>query len=142
MRKIFCLGIMVALVLPASYALSFSDKEQDCSKCHTLKKDEAAILLKDLAPNLSILDIRVNPVKGLWEVDMESGGRKGIAYVDFSKKYLFLGNVFDIAAKKNLTQDRLTEISRIDVSQIPLEDALVMGDKLAKYRVILFDDPD
>jgi hypothetical protein len=30
----------------------------------------------------------------------------------------------------------------VDVSQIPLEDALVMGDPKAKIRIVAFDDPD
>jgi thiol:disulfide interchange protein DsbC len=142
MKTIFCLGIMVALVLSASYVLGFSDKEQDCSKCHTLKKDEAATLLKDLIPNPNILDVRTSPMKGMWEIDLESGGRKGLVYVDFSKKYMVYGSIVEIGSRKNLTQDRITDINRIDISQIPLEDALVVGDKLANYKVILFDDPD
>ncbi len=142
MRKMFCLGVMVALVLSASFAFGFSDKEQDCSKCHTLKKDEAATLLKDLIPNPNILEINTSPMKGMWEVDLESGGRKGLVYVDFSKKYMVYGNIVEIGSRKNLTQERMIEISKVDVSQIPLDDALVMGDKLAKYKVILFDDPD
>jgi hypothetical protein len=28
------------------------------------------------------------------------------------------------------------------VSQIPLDDAVVIGDRQAKYRVIVFDDPE
>ncbi len=142
MRKMFCLGVMVALVLSASFAFGFSDKEQDCSKCHTLKKDEAATLLKDLIPNPNILEIKTSPMKGMWEVDLESGGRKGLVYVDFSKKYMVYGNIVEIGTRKNLTQERIVEVSKIDISQIPLDDALVMGDKLAKYKVILFDDPD
>ena len=77
-----------------------------------------------------------------WEVFSESGGKKGLFYVDFSKKYLMLGSMVSIKEKKNLTQERFTELNKIDVSQIPLEDALVMGDQKAKIRIIAFDDPD
>ena len=82
------------------------------------------------------------PVKGLWEVDIDAAGKKGPLYVDFSKKYLISGAVVSIKDKKNLTQERLTELNKVDVSKIPLDDALVMGDKDAKHRVIVFDDPD
>jgi len=134
--------VVIVFLCPASYSFGFSDRAQDCSKCHILKEDEALTLLRNFAPNLKILEIRTSPVKGMWEVDIEVGNRKAVAYVDFSKKYFLPGPIFEIKARKNLTQERLIEISKVDVSQIPLEDALVMGDKMAKYKVIVFDDPD
>jgi thiol:disulfide interchange protein DsbC len=107
-----------------------------------LGKDEAAVLLKDLAPDLKILEIRPGPVKELWEIAVQSGERKGLLYLDSSKKYFFQGAIIDLKTKANLTQDRMSELNKIDVSMIPLDDALVMGDKEAKYKVIVFDDPD
>lgn len=142
MRKILFLLCMAVLLLPASYSYGFSSKDEDCSKCHTLSKEEAASLLKDLIPNVKVLEVRVSPLKGVWEVDVEAGGKKGPTYVDFSKKYLVAGSIIGIKEKKNLTQERLTELNRVDVSQIPLGDALVMGDKDAKNKVIVFDDPE
>ena len=84
----------------------------------------------------------MSPSKGLWEVYSQSGGRKGIFYVDFGKKHAFLGSMISIAEKKNLSQERLSELNKIDVSQIPLQDALVVGNPNAKFKVIVFDDPD
>jgi thiol:disulfide interchange protein DsbC len=107
-----------------------------------LSKEEARDLLKDLLPNINILDIRLSPTKALWEIFSESGGRKGLVYVDFSKKYLVLGNIFSIKERKNLTQERTADLNKVDLSQIPLGDALVMGDPKARIRIIAFDDPD
>lgn len=141
MSKIFFV-VAIVLALPLSYSHGFSEKGQNCSKCHTLKSDEASALLKDIIPNLKVLDIRTSPVKGMWEVDIEAGGRKGLVYIDFSKKHAISGQILAIKEKKNLTQERLIEINKVDVSQIPLSDALIMGDKDAKHKVIVFDDPD
>ncbi len=141
MRKIVFSVVIAVLLLPLSYSYGFSEKGQDCSKCHTLSKEEATALLKDLAPNLTVLDVVMAPVKGVWEVDIETGGKKMPVYVDFSKKYLISGAVVSIKDKKNLSQDRLTELNKVDVSKIPLDDALVMGDKEAKHKIIVFDDP-
>jgi len=134
---------LIALcLLPASYSYSFETKGQECSKCHALHKDEARDLLKNVIPDVVILDIRISPVKGVWEVDLESRGRKAIVYVDFLKKHFFSGALVSIAERKNLTQEKLVELNKVDVSQIPLEDALVMGDQKARIRVIVFTDPD
>ena len=81
-------------------------------------------------------------MKELWEIAVQSGERKGLLYLDSSKKYFFQGAIIDLTTKANLTQDRMSELNKIDVSMIPLDDALVMGDKEAKYKVIVFDDPD
>jgi len=129
-------------LFPAARSLAFEAKGQDCSKCHTLNNEEAMSLLKDMIPNLKILGVQSSPVKGFYEVYLESGGRKGLIYVDFLKKHFFSGTLVSISERRNLTQERLTELHRVDVSQIPLEDALIMGDPKAKIRIVAFDDPD
>jgi thiol:disulfide interchange protein DsbC len=105
-------------------------------------KEEVAALLKDLAPDLKVLEIKESPVKGLWEVSIQSGERKGLLYLDSSRKYIIQGAIFDLSTKTNLTQEKLNELNKVDVTTIPLDDALVLGEKDAKYKVIVFDDPD
>ena len=128
--------------LPMGYSYGFEAGGQECSKCHTLNKDEARDLLKNVIPDLVIFDVRLSPVKGIWEVDIESRGRKAIVYVDFLKRHFISGALVSIGERKNLTQERFIELNKVDVSQIPLEDALVMGDQKARIRVIVFTDPD
>jgi len=134
--------LLLFCLLPMGYSYGFEAKGQECGKCHTLNKDEAKDLLKNVIPDVAILDVRISPVKGVWEVDLESRGRKAIVYVDFQKKHFFSGALVSIGEKKNLTQERLIELNKVDVSQIPLENALVMGDEKARIRVIVFTDPD
>jgi thiol:disulfide interchange protein DsbC len=121
---------------------AFEARGQDCSKCHTLNSTEARDLLKNFFPDVQVLEIRVSPSNGLWEIYSESGGRKGLLYLDFSKKYLLPGPLLLVKERRNLSQERLTDLFRIDLSQIPLEDALIMGDPGAKIRIVAFDDPD
>ena len=134
--------LFIGCLISANGSLAFETRGQDCSKCHKLSNVEARDLLKDVIPNLKVLEVSLSPAKGFWEVYLESGGRKGLIYVDFPKKHFLSGNLISIAGKKNLTQERLSELNKVDVSQIPLEDALVMGDLKARIRIIAFDDPD
>ncbi|HAM52231.1 MAG TPA: hypothetical protein DCP92_16635 [Nitrospiraceae bacterium] len=142
MRRIVLLMAAAFFLIPASYSHGFSEKGQDCSKCHTLSKEEATTLLKELDPNIKVLEITTSPMKSLWEVDIETNGKKGLTYIDFSKKYLISGSIFTFQEKKNLTKERFEELTKVDPSKIPLDDALVMGDKNAKYKLIVFDDPE
>jgi thiol:disulfide interchange protein DsbC len=146
MRKILSLLILAVLTF-STQACAVSDKDHDqkahdCIKCHILKTEEAAAILKDIAPDLKILNVGQAPVKGMWEVFLLAGGRKAIIYVDYSKKNFVSGAIIEIKAKKNLTQEKFDELNKIDVSKIPLDDALVLGDKNAKYKVIVFSDPE
>jgi thiol:disulfide interchange protein DsbC len=142
LKRLLVTFLLIFSLLPIGSAYSFEAKGQDCVKCHTLGNDEARDLLKGIFPDIKIVDIRVSPVKAFWEVFSESGGRKGLIYVDFSKKYLISGSLISIKERKNLSQERFAELNKIDVSQIPLDDALVMGDPKARIRIIAFDDPD
>ena len=140
-KKIIPFVLLLCFSL-SGYCFGFESRGQDCSKCHTLNKDEASDLLKSIFPGIKVLEVRVSAAKALWEVFAEVGGKKGIVYIDFSKNYVFPGAMISIKERRNLTQERLTELNRVDVSQIPLGDAIVMGDPKAKIRVIVFDDPD
>jgi thiol:disulfide interchange protein DsbC len=142
MRRFFLLFLVVLMLSAAADASGFSTKGQDCSKCHTLKKDEAASLLKSFDENIKVLGVGVGSVKYLFEVSIESNGKKGVVYIDFPKKHLFTGSLYQINGKRNLTQESQSEINKVNVSQIPLSDAIVLGEKNAKYRVIVFDDPE
>ena len=142
MVKTLLVSLLLFCFLPMRYSYGFEARGQNCSKCHMLSRDEARDLLKNVIPNPTILDIRLSPAKGFWEVYLESGGRKGLVYVDFLKKHFFSGALVSISEKKDLTQERLTELSKVRVSQIPLGDAVVMGDPRSRIRVIVFTDPD
>ena len=140
--KLFVLCLLSFCLLSAGTSFAFETKGQDCTKCHTLTTAEATDLIKPVAPDIKILEIRLSPSKPLWEVFAESRGRKMLLYVDLSKQYLFSGSLLSLKEKKNLTQESFTALNKVDVSKIPLNDALVLGDPKAGLRVIVFTDPD
>jgi thiol:disulfide interchange protein DsbC len=136
------LFFFILVSFPFSQAGAFEAKGQDCQKCHTLNNGEASALLKVFDPNINVVSVRQSPAKGFWEVSFDAGKNKGVVYIDFTKKHLFSGSLIQMQGKKNLTQDRLSELNRVDVSQIPLKDALVVGSTQAKTKVVVFDDPE
>jgi len=140
MHKTLCLVVIMLFVF-ASLACAGPEP--------TLTNDEAATILKETIPNVKVLNVSKAPVKGLWEVMVQSGRNKGLAYVDASKKFVIYGMIIDVATKKNLSKERFEELNKqfggsdkVDVSKIPTDDALVFGPADAKFRVIVFTDPD
>ena len=149
MRKITLLIILGAFLVLSGHGIAnaFPKGDQDCSKCHTLTNEQAKSILDNLFPNVKIINVQPGPITGLWEIGIDVGGRKAIIYLDYAKNHIISpqatgGNIVDIKTRTNLTQESFQNINKVDIAQIPLKDALFMGDKKAKYKVIVFDDPD
>ncbi|MEC4676671.1 MAG: hypothetical protein VST72_07125 [Nitrospirota bacterium] len=124
---------------------AFANGGKDCVKCHARDDEKIKQALIDMSPNaakINILSVGNGPIKGLWEVGFDIGGRKSLAYVDYSYKYIFAGNIFSVADRANLTRKSFAKINKVDVSRIPLKDALIVGDRNADNKIIVFDDPD
>lgn len=138
------LCLVAFLLFPAFPAAHAFQKEagpvKECTECHTLNVEEAQKILGGMVDN--VIAVVPGPFPGAWEVDVEKDGKKVPLYLDYSGKYLFSGQVIRMSDRKNLTGVRYTDLNRVDVSAIPLNDAVVYGNPRAKHRVIVFDDPD
>jgi thiol:disulfide interchange protein DsbC len=111
-----------------------------CTDCHSLTHAEAVKILGSTVDN--VLSVGPSPVNGLWEVDVEKGGKRLPLYINFSKEYVISGQILQMSTRKNLTESRILSMNRIDVSQVPLSGAIVVGKKNAARRIIVFDDPN
>ncbi len=111
-----------------------------CNECHSMTMDEATGLLKGGVDQVFSVDFAEMP--GLFVVEVEKQGKKFPLYVDFSKQYLVAGNIIRLNDHQNITQQRQAKINRVDITRIPLEDALLLGNPEARTRVIVFTDPE
>lgn len=144
---VYFLLLTSCFLLTSGNAYSFSNGgcEGDCKKCHSLSTQEVNGILKKM--NLShakVLSSQLSPVKSLWEIHIDDNGKKGIFYIDFSKKYLLTGPIIEISSGSNKTAESAQKIpiGIADVSKIPINNALVMGNARAPKKVIVFTDPD
>ncbi|HTB30247.1 MAG TPA: DsbC family protein [Steroidobacteraceae bacterium] len=90
-------------------------------------------------PEYAIDSIRPSGVDGVLEVVF--GGDR-IIYSDTAGEHIFNGHLFDVAAHRDLTDERLEEVTRIDVRQLPLADAFNLVRGNGKREIYLFEDPD
>lgn len=139
------LSVPAALLLFARGAPAFQKEgcgTADCRSCHTLNREQATGLLGGLVDN--VLTVEESPVHGLWVVDIVKQGRKFPIYIDFSKEFLISGQVVRLKTKEDITGTRFERLNTVSVnpSEIPLDDALVVGNPSAKRKVIVFSDPD
>lgn len=80
--------------------------------------------------------VRKLPI-GLYEVVVQGQ----IVYVDPAVKFFINGPIIDIQNGRNLTQERLDELAQIDVSKLPLDQALKTVRGNGKRVIYTFSDP-
>lgn len=134
-RSVISVAVIVftAMILLVQGAFA-ADKE--------LSADEAKQVLEKLAPNIEIISIEKAPVKGLWQVAAKAGGQKTVLYLDDSRQFVFIGNLLNIVTRENITKKKFDEINTVDVSSIPFEGSLILGDKKADTKIFVFTDPE
>lgn len=104
-------------------------------------REVEAIVLR-VVPDVTVESVSMSPLPGMYEVVIDTSGGKGILYLSSDMKHVIVGSIIDMQQGRNLTEARFTELSRVDFSSIPLDDALVLGNPRAKHKVIVLDDPD
>jgi thiol:disulfide interchange protein DsbC len=145
--SIFCLAAGLS-ALSSTPAMPFAPEgraDGDCVDCHSLTQDEARERLKRLISAGQVdrvVEVRTSGVPGLYEVAIEKQKRKYPLYLDFSKRYLIVGNVIELETMENLAKEREIDLNRVDPSVIPLNDAVVIGDPEAETKIVVFDDPE
>lgn len=145
MKRLSALMFVALLaVLPAAHALAFGGGgcgEGKCLDCHSLDKKEAATIIKDFP--LKVLSVKNPEVPGLWQLDVDRDGSKYTVYMDYSKKYLIVGNmdIVRIEDKTFLKSGKPMKMTKTVDVNIPLADALVIGKPDAGKKVVVFTDP-
>ncbi len=101
-----------------------------------------AVIRKSIAermPNApKIHEVKPSPVPGLWEIRIGNE----IRYMDPTGVFLIEGELIDLKAKKNLTEERVNQINRVDFATLPFKDAVVWKSGNGKRRVAVFADPN
>lgn len=101
-----------------------------------------AVIRKAIAermPNAPKIDeVRPAAMPGLWEIRFGND----IRYTDATGSYFIEGELVDLKTKKNLTEERVTQINRVDFGALPFKDALMWKNGTGKRRIAVFADPN
>lgn len=107
----------------------------------TATAQEAAIrkTLVERIPQLEKIDeIRTTPMKGLYEVRVGTD----LFYTDVKGNFLIQGELIDTHVRRNLTEDRIKQLTAVDVNTLPLQDAVVTVRGNGKRKLVVFADPN
>ncbi|MDT8425633.1 MAG: DsbC family protein [Methyloprofundus sp.] len=120
--------VFVALFLAGLFVApsAFADKQ-------ALKK-----VLAEMMPSISVDDISDSKIKGLYEVRVGSD----VFYVSEDGKYLIQGHMFDLAAKKDLTEEKLAEARAVLINGVAKDQMIIFKARDNKDTVTIFTDID
>ena len=103
--------------------------------------DEASLkkAIETAYPKFKVESITETPYAGLYEVFM--GGQ--IVYTDEKLSFLIAeGRLVDPKSKKDITGDRLEELTKIDFSSLPLDQAIKVVKGNGSRKLVVFSDVD
>lgn len=86
-----------------------------------------------------ITSVRPTPYAGLFEIVTED---HKLVYTDERAAYLFTGHIFEMKTFKDLTAERLEEITAIKFDSLPLDLAIKQVKGNGKRKVAVFSDSD
>ena len=81
------------------------------------------------------------PVPGLYEVRFRTQQGVQVLYVDASGNYVIQGNIYDLRADRDLTEERLRKLNAIKFESLPLELAVKIQRGDGKRVLAMFSDP-
>jgi thiol:disulfide interchange protein DsbC len=130
-KKIWVPLLAAGLVLSSASLLAHADTTQDIA---FIKKN-----LDSRKPPLTAKSIKLSPIAGLYEVYANGS----IYYVDKTVSYIMIGgSLLEDATKKNLTAERLKELTSIKFDALPLNNAIEIKKGNGAYKFAVFSDPD
>lgn len=102
--------------------------------------DENAIrqALTKSMPSVKVEAVQPSEISGLYEVTV--GGN--IFYVSGDGKYLLQGHLVDVAARTDLTEEKLSGTRKQAIEKLGVDKMIVFKPKISKYTVSIFTDID
>ena len=133
------------IISTPSFAMAKEGCGGECTSCHTLTEKDANELLKKTGINVK--SVKQAPSKGLFEVLVEKDNKQGVIFIDYGKKHLIQGLIVDLdtlqpvsAHAQDLPQPK--QVTSVDVSKIPVNNAVIMGNPKGSKKLYVFTDPD
>jgi thiol:disulfide interchange protein DsbC len=135
MKRAFLIVLMLLVLAPPLHAA-------DAAKGDVSKKVRELPIVKSLfGTDANVVEAR--DLGNLYEIVASFPGRdKQILYVTKDGAYLITGGNLINKDKANLTKERYEQVNKVDVSKLPLKDAITITKGSGAKKLYLFTDVD
>lgn len=94
--------------------------------------------LAKMVPDAKPDSIKPGPIPGLYEVDFGAQ----VFYATKDGRYIFHGDILDVAAQRNLTEDRRASARLAAINKISEDKMIIFSPQNVKHTVTVFTDID
>lgn len=130
-KKLFTSLLSAGLLLGGSTLLAHASEADDIN---AIKMN-----LEKRTPPLNAKSIKLSPLAGIYEVYANGN----IFYVDKNVSYVMVGgSLLEDATKRNITAERLQELTTIKFDSLPFKNAIEIKKGNGSYKFAVFSDPD
>ena len=108
--------------------------------CASASADEAAIK-KSLAafmPQGKVESVKLSELPGIYEVIVAGN----IFYASEDGKYLLQGQLYDVQAKKNITESKMSSVRKSALAEVGEQNMIIFKPETSKHIVSIFTDID
>ena len=110
--------------------------------CGTQAATEEAALAEKLKRSLGSnlpgnLEISETPLKGIYEVMHD---KSNVFYTDANGDFVLQGSLIDVKQLKNLTDEKLKQIRKATLAEVPADRFIEFGNPEASHEVVVFTD--
>lgn len=141
-RNVLAVGVLGSLLalpgLSTAQDKVLSTQGNDPAAAEVVSTKQVRAKFDERFPGLGVTEVSTTPFSGLFEVRIGTD----FLYVDPEVNFVLQGSLIDAKSRRDLTAKRVTEISRVDFSTLPLENAIkqVKGD--GSRQMAVFEDPN
>lgn len=130
-------AVAIALAL-ASCQSPVVRQVSSATPTNTVTPEAVRETLSKRLPGTAITEVNRTEADGVYEV---VAGRN-VFYTDSQVRYMFVGSMYDITNRHDVTADRMAMLSRIKFAIMPEEAAIVIRQGSGTNKVAVFSDPD
>jgi len=140
MRRIALANILFALTITSSTLAEDSTKSAPKNEAkNEAKNEDIRVQLAKKIPGTKPEDVRTSPIAGMYEISLGTS----TAYITADGKYLISGDLYEVATKTNLTEERRTVVREQAIAAIKESDTIVFGPaSQPKHTITVFIDVD
>jgi len=90
-----------------------------------------------------LVSVQRMPQAGLFEIAIQrSDGSHMILYTDGSAQVILVGSLIEVATDRNLTEERLRELSAVDWNSLPFQSAITSKRGNGRRQIAILSDPN
>lgn len=108
------------------------------SQAQATPETDLKTLFEGRFQGVTVESVKKTPFPDLYEVVLDNQ----IIYTDAKSTFVMMGELFDTKTKRNLTAERVRELSAVNFQIFPLKNAIKSVHGNGKDKIVVFSDPD